>query len=215
MRFFFLLRGIERRCISLFSVRPTSLNPPSISIFAIMKYLIVSDIHGSLPALEAVLRQFDAGGYDMLCLMGDILNYGPRNGLPEGLNPQAIVERLNPLADRIVAIRGNCDSEVDQMLLDFPILSDYALLVEGGRRIFLTHGHVYGEQNLPRAGFDVFIYGHTHLWKLERDEQGRVICNTGSPTFPKQQRPATFCTLENGNLSVRLLDGTILKTITL
>lgn len=180
-----------------------------------MKYLIVSDIHGSLPALERVLDFFHKEHYNMLCILGDIINYGPRNGLPEGLDPKGIVERLNPLADRIVAIRGNCDSEVDQMLLDFPILSDYALLVEGGRRIFLTHGHVYGEQNLPRAGFDVFIYGHTHLWKLERDEQGRVICNTGSPTFPKQQRPATFCTLENGNLSVRLLDGTILKTIAL
>ena len=180
-----------------------------------MKYLIVSDIHGSLPALEHVLDFFHKEHYDMLCILGDIINYGPRNGLPEGLDPKGIVERLNPLADRIVAIRGNCDSEVDQMLLDFPILSDYALLVEGGQRIFLTHGHVYGEQNLPRAGFDVFIYGHTHLWKLERDEQGRVICNTGSPTFPKQQRPATFCTLENGNLSVRLLDGTILKTIAL
>ena len=180
-----------------------------------MKYLIVSDIHGSLPALERVLDFFHKEHYDMLCILGDIINYGPRNGLPDGLDPKGIVERLNPLADRIVAIRGNCDSEVDQMLLDFPILSDYALLVEGGQRIFLTHGHVYGEQHLPRAGFDVFIYGHTHLWKLERDEQGRVICNTGSPTFPKQQRPATFCTLENRNLSVRLLDGTILKTIAL
>ena len=180
-----------------------------------MKYLLISDIHGSLPCLERALAFYQEQHCDLLCILGDIINYGPRNGLPDGLDPKGIVERLNPLADRIVAIRGNCDSEVDQMLLDFPILSDYALLVEGGQRIFLTHGHVYGEQNLPRAGFDVFIYGHTHLWKLERDEQGRVICNTGSPTFPKQQRPATFCTLENGNLSVRLLDGTILKTIAL
>lgn len=180
-----------------------------------MKYLIVSDIHGSLPALEQVLDFFDKEHYDLLCILGDIINYGPRNGLPEGLNPQGIVERLNPLADRIVAIRGNCDSEVDQMLLDFPILSDYALLVDGNRRIFLTHGHVYNEAHLPRAGFDAFVYGHTHLWKLESDNQGRVICNTGSPTFPKQNRPKTFCTLENGCFSIRLLDGTVLQTLTL
>ena len=215
MRFFFLLRSIERRYISLFSAWPTSLNPPSISIFAIMKYLIVSDIHGSLPALEAVLQQFDAGGYDMLCLMGDILNYGPRNGLPEGLNPQAIVERLNPLADRIVALRGNCDSEVDQMLLDFPLMSDYVLLVDEGKRLFLTHGHIYNEEKLPRCGFEAFFYGHTHLQVLKKDAEGRLICNAGSPTFPKGGNPKTYASYEHGQVTIHLLDGTPLQTLSI
>ena len=103
-----------------------------------MKYLLVSDIHGSLPALERVLHVFEQEHCDLLCLLGDILNYGPRNGLPEGLDPQGIVQRLKPYADRIVAVRGNCDSEVDQMLLPFPIMSDYALLVDEGKRLFLT-----------------------------------------------------------------------------
>ena len=100
-----------------------------------MKYLIVSDIHGSLPALEQVLAFYAAEHCDMLCLLGDILNYGPRNGLPHGLDPKGFAERLNALSDCIIVIRGNCDSEVDQMLLDFPILADYALLVDNGKRL--------------------------------------------------------------------------------
>ena len=104
-----------------------------------MKYLIVSDIHGSLPALEQVLAFYREQQCGMLCILGDILNYGPRNGIPQGLDPKGIAERLNAMAGEIVAIRGNCDSEVDQMLLDFPILSDYTLLVDNGKRFFLTH----------------------------------------------------------------------------
>lgn len=101
-----------------------------------MKYLIVSDIHGSLPALEQVLAFYREQQCGMLCILGDILNYGPRNGIPQGLDPKGIAERLNAMAGEIVAIRGNCDSEVDQMLLDFPILSDYTLLVDNGNVSF-------------------------------------------------------------------------------
>ena len=100
-----------------------------------MKYLILSDIHGSLPSLEKALKIYADNKCDMLCLLGDIINYGPRNGLPEGLDPKAIVERLNAMAKDIVAVRGNCDSEVDQMLLQFPVLQDSMLLVDNGTRI--------------------------------------------------------------------------------
>ena len=131
-----------------------------------MKYLIVSDIHGSLPALEQVLAFYREQQCGMLCILGDILNYGPRNGIPQGLDPKGIAERLNAMAGEIVAIRGNCDSEVDQMLLDFPILSDYTLLVDNGKRFFLTHGHIYNEDRLPKGRFDCLFYGHTHRWKL-------------------------------------------------
>lgn len=97
--------------------------------------------------------------------MGDILNYGPRNGLPEGLDPKGIAEMLNKMADQIIAIRGNCDSEVDQMLLDFPILADYALIADNGKRLFLTHGHVYNEEKCLRvsmtaSSMDIRIYGN-------------------------------------------------------
>lgn len=182
-----------------------------------MRYLIASDIHGSLPALERILHFYDRERYDMLLLLGDLLNYGPRNGLPEGLDPQGVAAALNERAADIVAVRGNCDSEVDRMLLNFPISADYALLVEGRRRIFLTHGHVYGEERLPAAGCDVFLYGHTHLPLLKPGTDGRpVICNTGSPTFPKGGNPPTFATMDDGVLRLRHADdGRVLQELTL
>lgn len=91
---------------------------------------------------------------------GDIINYGPRNRIPEGIDPKGIVERLNALADKIIAVRGNCDAEVDQMLLDFPIMETYALLVDGGKRYLLTHGHVYNKENMPKGPYEAMIYGH-------------------------------------------------------
>lgn len=178
-----------------------------------MKYLLVSDIHGCLPALEQVLGFYEREHYDMLCILGDILNYGPRNRIPEGIDPKGIVERLNGMKDQIVAIRGNCDAEVDQMLLQFPMMADYALVVDNGRRMFLTHGHVYNEENRPALVNDVFVYGHTHLWKLERDSEGRIVCNLGSITFPKGGNEPTFATCDNGHMAIRRLDGSVLKEL--
>ena len=173
-----------------------------------MKYLIVSDIHGSLPALQQVLEYYKCEACDMLCLLGDVLNYGPRNGLPEGLDPQGVAAALNAMSDQVVALRGNCDSEVDQMLLRFPILSDYVLLVDEGRRLFLTHGHVYHEDRLPALGIDAFFYGHTHLQHITPPADGRpLIVNTGSPTFPKKGNPPTFAISENGCVSIHRLTG--------
>lgn len=177
-----------------------------------MKYLIVSDIHGCLPRLEQVLRFFEAGNYDYLLLLGDILNYGPRNGVPEGLDAQGITERLNAIKDKIIAVRGNCDSEVDQMLLQFPIMGDYAIVVNDGVRMFLTHGHHYNEEKMPALNTDIFLYGHTHLQKLEQ-VGNTIVCNTGSITFPKGDNPPTFATYEDNILAVRTLDGTIIKEI--
>ena len=178
-----------------------------------MKYLLVSDIHGSLPALEQVLDFYEREHYDMLCILGDILNYGPRNRIPEGIDPKGIVERLNGMKDKIVAIRGNCDAEVDQMLLQFPMMADYALVVDNGRRMFLTHGHVYNEENRPALVNDVFVYGHTHLWKLERDSEGRIVCNLGSITFPKGGNEPTFATCDDGHMAIRRLDGSVVKEL--
>lgn len=175
-----------------------------------MKYLLFSDIHGCLPALEKALDFFDAQHCDMMCILGDIINYGPRNRIPEGLDPKGIVARLNALSDKIIAIRGNCDAEVDQMLLDFPIMETYVLLVDNGLRLLLTHGHVYHKENMPKGPFDAFIYGHTHLWELQH-ENGRLVCNTGSITFPKGGNPPTLATLEDGIITVyRLDDGEVL-----
>lgn len=177
-----------------------------------MKYLLVSDLHGSLPALEKVLEFYDREACDMLCLLGDILNYGPRNTLPEGLNPKKIAALLNERSDKIVAVRGNCDSEVDQMLLHFPILSDYLLLVDNGVKLFLTHGHRYNDENRPCGKFDCLVYGHTHLWKLEKTEAG-ICCNTGSVTFPKEGNEATFALYTDRTMTIYRLDGCKLKEI--
>lgn len=179
-----------------------------------MKYLIVSDIHGSLPALEQVIEFYQTNHYDMLCILGDILNYGPRNGLPEGLNPKGIAEILNKMKEKIVAIRGNCDSEVDQMLLDFPILSDYMLVLDEGKKLFLTHGHIYNEDKRPIGKQDVLFYGHTHLWKLEKKEDG-IICNTGSITFPKGGNVPTFATYTHGIIAIHHLNGETIKELSI
>lgn len=178
-----------------------------------MKYLLVSDIHGCLPTLEQVLDFYEHEHCDMLCILGDILNYGPRNRIPEGIDPKGIVERLNSMKEQIIAIRGNCDAEVDQMLLDFPIMADYALIVDNGRRIFLTHGHVYNEQNRPTLRNDIFVYGHTHLWKLEREADNSVVCNLGSITFPKGGNEPTFATYADGLMQIHRLDGTVMKEL--
>lgn len=178
-----------------------------------MKYLIVSDIHGALPTLEMVLDFYRKEKCDMLCILGDILNYGPRNRIPEGIDAKGIAERLNSMADEIIAVRGNCDAEVDQMLLDFPIMADYALLVDEGKKLFFTHGHIYNENNMPPCRHDVFVYGHTHLWKLCRDNGGQVICNTGSVTFPKEDREPTFALYDDGEMSIRRLDGSVVASL--
>lgn len=200
-----------------------------------MKYLIISDIHGSLPRLERALSYYERGGFDMLFILGDILNYGPRNSIPEGIDAKGIVARLNPLAADIVAVRGNCDAEVDQILLDFPMMADYALIVDNGKRLLLTHGHIYNKVKLPPGHFDAVFYGHTHLWLLEQGEtmvssadgdddglyveSGPVFCNTGSITFPKGGNPPTLATYENGTITVRTLpddehpEGTVLETL--
>ena len=177
-----------------------------------MKYLLLSDIHGSLPALERALDFFKMQQCDMMLIMGDILNYGPRNRLPEGLDPKAIVERLNAMADKIIAVRGNCDAEVDQMLLDFPCMETYTLLVDGGKRYLLTHGHIYNKVNMPKGPFDAIIYGHTHLWELSHVSSsvegaaGYAVVNTGSITFPKGGNPPTFATLEDSLVTMYNLD---------
>ena len=180
-----------------------------------MKFLLVSDIHGCLPALEQVLDFYERERYDMLCLLGDLLNYGPRNRIPEGIDPKGIAARLNAMKGSIVAVRGNCDSEVDQMLLDFPMMADYALVADGWRRMLLTHGHVYSPDSRTALACDVLACGHTHLWRLEREPGGRVVCNLGSVTFPKGGNPPTFATCDDGVLRVRLLDGSILKELQL
>lgn len=157
-----------------------------------MRYLIASDIHGALPAAEALAACFREEGADRLLLLGDLLYHGPRNPLPEGYAPAEVAKLLNGYADRITAVRGNCDSEVDQMVLDFPCLGDYALVVDGGTTLMLTHGHLdlaRVVRGLPPGSF-VFS-GHTHVKGIGPEVAPACVKNITAEAFPTQTE-ATF-----------------------
>ncbi|MBQ3826124.1 MAG: phosphodiesterase [Spirochaetaceae bacterium] len=180
-----------------------------------MKYFIISDIHGSEGALKIALEAFRESKSDYLIILGDILYHGPRNPLPESHNPKGVVELLNPLADKIIACRGNCDAEVDQMLLSFPVLSDYALIADNGTRLFCTHGHIYNPENLPHlSGTDLFLFGHTHIQELYKAEGKPAICNPGSISLPKANSAAGYAIYENRSITTYNLAGKIIARLT-
>ncbi len=158
-----------------------------------MKWLIASDIHGSAYWCERMLELFKREKADVLVLLGDILYHGPRNELPRDYNPKKVIALLNDFANgtpceephRILCVRGNCDAEVDQMVLGFPIMADYGVIELGGRFAYLTHGHIYGEDNPPKLKRgDILIQGHTHIQRcVEKD--GIMFLSPGSVSIPK------------------------------
>ena len=151
-----------------------------------MRIVFLSDIHGVPSTLEAALAKADCLGYDKLVLLGDLLYHGPRNGVPSFYDPIRVVELLNARADSIVAVRGNCDAEVDQMMVEFPIMEDYKILDAGNKKFFLTHGHLWNEYKIPPIGIaDVLAHGHTHIPELKTLECGLQIFNPGSVSLPK------------------------------
>ena len=158
-----------------------------------MRILFLSDIHGVPSALEAALAAADTLGYDKIALLGDLLYHGPRNGVPNFYDPVKVAAMLNGLKDRIVAVRGNCDAEVDQMMVEFPITDDYRVLDAGNRKFFLTHGHLWNEWKLPPVGIaDVIAHGHTHVPELRRLGCGVTIFNPGSVSLPKGGSARSF-----------------------
>lgn len=172
-----------------------------------MKLLIASDIHGDLNAVDRLLSHFCAGQFDYLVLLGDILNHGPRNPLPQGYDPIGVSERLNQIASQVIAVRGNCDSEVDQALLNFPLLAEYNQLLVDERRMFLCHGHTYTPENLPPlAENDLFVSGHVHTPLLEKTPQCWLL-NPGSVAMPRGGHPASYAIYEQGRLSVVTLES--------
>lgn len=160
-----------------------------------MKYFFASDLHGDAAAVEKTLQTYRLSGAEQLVLLGDILYHGPRNDLPAAYAPKRVISLLNPIRDEILAVRGNCDAEVDQMVLDFPITADYAVLpLQNGARAFLSHGHIYSPERLPpeMGAFDVLICGHTHIAGVRRTESGQVCLNPGSVSMPKGDTPACY-----------------------
>lgn len=180
-----------------------------------MKVLFASDIHGSAYFCQRLLEIYGQSGADRLILLGDILYHGPRNDLPRDYNPKQVIAMLNQYKDQIYAIRGNCDTEVDQMVLEFPILADYALLALNNKTFYATHGHKYNQDNLPpMMPGDILIHGHTHLLKAERAGAITVL-NPGSVSIPKGGNPNTYALLEDTLFTIFSLDKDVVKQMEL
>ncbi len=172
-----------------------------------MKIMIASDIHGSAHYLEKLLCRFKEEKPDKLILLGDILYHGPRNDLPEGYNPKKVIEVLNGIKEHIMCVRGNCDTEVDQMVLEFPILADYALLYHESKLIFITHGHKYNTNNPPLLSEgDILLHGHTHVAVCE-DAGKYTYINPGSVSIPKEDTPHSYMMFTDGVFTWKDLDG--------
>lgn len=195
-----------------------------------MKFLVLSDIHGSFLDLERTLKSPESISCDRLIICGDYLNHGPRNSIPEGYDPKACAGILNSFKKKIISVRGNCDSEVDQMLLDFPVLESSARIFIPHEKtsetesrscvtgIFIHHGHLFSKEELIKGNTPgmVFIQGHTHIPVLEK-EKGFLFFNPGSISIPKTTAGKTFGTIDvkKDNLVFRLknLDGRILEEL--
>lgn len=180
-----------------------------------MKLMIASDIHGSAFYLRKLLVQYQKEQPDKLLLLGDLLYHGPRNALPEGYAPQKVIDLLNNMKEEILCVRGNCDTDVDQMVLAFPILADYCILYEQGRMIFATHGHVHNMSAPPmlKPG-DILLPGHTHV-PAAKEFDGRYYLNPGSISIPKDGSAHSYMMLENGTFTWKDLDGEAYKHFTL
>ncbi len=173
-----------------------------------MKLLICSDIHGDLDSAKRVICAAEEESADKILILGDLLYHGPRNDLPATYAPKEVIKLLNENKERILAVRGNCDTEVDQMVLNFPILADYALLSLDGICIFATHGHNHNTEKLPPIGKGtVLLHGHTHVLKCEDFGDGNVYLNPGSVALPKEGNPRTYMVYENRTFTIKDFSG--------
>lgn len=176
-----------------------------------MKMMIISDIHGSYDDLKKVLDIFENEKMDQLLILGDILYHGPRNDLPKGYNPKKVIPLLNQMKDKIIAVRGNCDAEVDQMVLEFPMRADYVQLYIDGHCFFATHGHLWDEENLPLLNQgDIFMYGHFHK-PVNSCKEGIYMFNPSSISLPKAG-VKSFGVYENHELKTFSLEKDLINT---
>lgn len=172
-----------------------------------MKLMIASDIHGSAYYCRMLIERYESEKPEKLILLGDILYHGPRNALPKDYNPAEVADMLNSIKDHVFSVRGNCDAEVDQMMLHFPILSDSAIVYACGRELYLTHGHNYGETNPPQlANGTILVCGHTHVPKCQ-DYDGYIYVNPGSVSIPKEDSPHSYIILEDSTIIWKDIEG--------
>lgn len=178
-----------------------------------MKTLIISDIHGSYECLEKTLNTHLI--YDQIILVGDLMYHGPRNPILEDYNPAKVAQILNDLKVPVIAVRGNCDSEVDQMLINFPILGDFATLIIDSFRIHVTHGHLEDPERASlNTKANLYISGHTHLPSIKMN-QDTILLNPGSISLPKENNPPSYGYLDGNSLSIYTLNHEIFNTIKL
>lgn len=178
-----------------------------------MKLLIGSDIHGDAAGAKTLVNVYKKEKCDRILLLGDILYHGPRNDLPAAYAPKEVIAMLGEVGDRILSVRGNCEAEVDQMVLPFPVLADYALLCLDGLTVFATHGHLYNtEKKPPLAPGDILLHGHTHLYACEDFGNGNTYLNPGSVSLPKGGNPKTYMIYEDRTFTLYDAEGKVLFT---
>ena len=178
-----------------------------------MKWMVASDIHGSAKYCRELLDAYEREKADRLLLLGDLLYHGPRNDLPDEYAPKMVIAMLNAKKNQILCVRGNCDAEVDQMVLEFPILADYCMLDLGTKLVYATHGHLTSAEQLPplREG-DLFLQGHTHV-PMNEVKNGIRCINAGSVSLPKQDSWRGYMILETNQAVWKELDGTIREMV--
>lgn len=185
-----------------------------------MKYLIASDIHGSAKYCRMLLERCEAWKPDRIILLGDILYHGPRNDLPEEYAPKEVAKMLNTQKQKILAVRGNCDAEVDQLMLSFPMMADYAVLGAGTHLVYLTHGHIFNKETaesgkLPFSAGDILLHGHTHVPAWEEFGNGNFYLNPGSAALPKNGTQHAYMTLEDNTFRWFDIDGGVFRELSL
>ena len=173
-----------------------------------MKIIIASDIHGDAVCAERLLKIYKESGASRLLLLGDVLYHGPRNALPAGYAPAKVADMLNEIKDEIICVRGNCDAEVDGMVLKFPIMSEMTVVEADGVRMVATHGHHYNAENPPAlAKGDVLLGGHTHVPCIKSFGNENVFLNPGSLSIPKENSAHSYILFDSGNFMFYTLEG--------
>lgn len=177
-----------------------------------MKLMFASDIHGSEFYCKKMIDAYKMENADRLILLGDILYHGPRNDLPKDYNPKAVISLLNAMKNEILCVRGNCEAEVDQMVLEFPVLADYMTMFVQNYMLFITHGHLYNEDKIPplKKG-DILIHGHTHIPVVRKHENYTYI-NPGSVSIPKNDSANSYMILKDNTFTIKNFNGTIVDT---
>ncbi len=179
-----------------------------------MKILVASDIHGSLKYCTQLVDRYKQEKCDKLILLGDVLYHGPRNDLPEGYNPKGVIALLNDISEEILCVRGNCEAEVDDMVLNFNVLADYAVIWNNNRMFYLTHGHKINPQNPPKMkSGDILFNGHTHVSKIETfgENNQYIYANPGSVSIPKENTPRGYLIVDDCSITHKTLDGEIIE----